>query len=101
MKNEIKALAGAGVLTLAFAGGVALAPAVVSAVAAQSGPQTGQTTDDRGPGQDGFSVAATYIGITVDQLRTEMGTTKSLADVAVAHGKTRDGLIAALVTAET
>lgn len=101
MKNEIKALAGAGVLTLAFAGGVALAPAVVSAVAAQTGPQTDQTTDNRGPGHDPFNVAAQYIGITVDQLRTEMGTTKSLADVAVAHGKTRDGLIAALVTAET
>src|SRR5262249_53103922 len=47
------------------------------------------------------TVAANYIGITVDQLRTEMGTTKSLADVAIAHGKTRDGLIAALVAAET
>src|SRR2546428_12965350 len=59
-------------------------------------------TSDNGPhGADLYSTAATYIGISVDQLRTEMGTTKSLADVAVAHGKTRDGLIAALVTAET
>ncbi len=48
---------------------------------------------------DYLSAAATYIGITVDQLRTELGTDKSLADVAIAHGKTRDGLIQALVTA--
>jgi hypothetical protein len=74
----------------------------VSSVAAQSGPQTEQpTAENRGPHQDPFSAAAQYIGITVDQLRTELGTTKSLADVAIAHGKTRDGLIAALVTAET
>jgi hypothetical protein len=100
---EIKALIGAGALSLAFIGGVALAPSIVSSVAAQTGPSTDQTSDQRGPGkgQDPFSVAAQYIGITVDQLRTEMGTTKSLADIAVAHGKTRDGLVAALVTAET
>jgi hypothetical protein len=101
MKNEIKALIGAGVLSLAFIGGVALAPSLVSSVAAQTGPSTDQTTDQHGPGHDPFTVAAQYIGITVDQLRTEMGTTKSLADVAIAHGKTRDGLIAALVAAET
>jgi len=34
------------------------------------------------------------------QLRTELGTDKSLADVAIAHGKTRDGLIAALTAAQ-
>src|SRR5216110_635634 len=47
-----------------------------------------------------FTAAATYIGITESQLRTELGTDKSLADVAIAHGKTRDGLIAALVAAQ-
>ena len=103
MKSEVKALIGAGALALAFVGGVAVAPSIVSSVAAQSAPQTDQTLDQRGPGkgQDPFSVAANYIGITVDQLRTEMGTAKSIADVAVAHGKTRDGLIQALVQAET
>jgi hypothetical protein len=98
---EIKALIGAGALSLAFLGGIALAPSLVSSAAAQAGPQTDQTTDNRGHGTDPFTVAAQYIGVTVDQLRTELGTTKSLADVAIAHGKTRDGLIAALVTAET
>jgi hypothetical protein len=40
-----------------------------------------------------------YIGITDQQLRTEMQPGKSLADVAVAHGKTCDGLKAALTAA--
>jgi hypothetical protein len=55
-----------------------------------------------GPGAKGsyFAAAATYIGINEAQLRTELGTDKSLADVAIAHGKTRDGLIAALVAAQ-
>ncbi len=101
MKNGIKALIGAAALALAFAGGVALAPAVVTAVAAQTAPQSDQTMGNRGgPGHDPFSVAAQYIGITVDQLRTEMGMDKSIADVAVAHGKTRDGLVRALTDAE-
>src|SRR5207247_5164616 len=47
-----------------------------------------------------FTAAATYIGISEAQLRTELGTDKSLADVAIAHGKTRDGLIAALTAAQ-
>src|SRR5439155_15187194 len=57
---------------------------------------------ENGPGDKGsvFTAAATYIGITEAQLRTELGTDKSLADVAVAHGKTRDGPIQALVAAQ-
>lgn len=42
------------------------------------------------------ATAATYIGITEAALRAELEAGKSLADVAVANGKTRDGLIAAL-----
>ncbi len=55
-----------------------------------------------GPGDKGslFTAAATYIGIPEAQLRTELGTDKSLADIAVAHGKTRDGLIQALTAAQ-
>jgi hypothetical protein len=48
-----------------------------------------------------LTTAATYIGITEAALRTELATGKSLADVAVAHGKTRDGVIAALTAAAT
>jgi hypothetical protein len=87
---------------LGLSGGVAMAsymPDVTSAVAAVvSGPST-NNANNGGAKTDYLSAAATYIGITADQLRTELGTDKSLADVAVAHGKTRDGLIQALVTA--
>ena len=43
--------------------------------------------------------AAGYIGITEAQLRTELESGKSLAQVAQAHGKSVDGLIGALVAA--
>jgi hypothetical protein len=54
-----------------------------------------------GPGRAGFGfgldlkIAATAIGIPVDQLRTELRG-RSLADVATAHGKTGQIVIAAL-----
>jgi hypothetical protein len=44
--------------------------------------------------------AGTYLGMTNDQLMTELKGGKSLADVAAATpGKSRDGLVAALTTA--
>jgi hypothetical protein len=48
----------------------------------------------------GLDGAAAYIGITDAQLRTELESGKTLAQVAKAHGKTADGLIAAMVAAE-
>ena len=54
-----------------------------------------------GGGKNWLSTAATYIGITEAALRTELASGKSLADVAVANGKTRDGVIAALTAAAT
>jgi hypothetical protein len=57
----------------------------------------------RGFGHFGFigrlDSAATYIGITEAQLRTELESGKSLAEIAKAHGKPVDGLIDALVAA--
>jgi len=57
----------------------------------------------RGLGHFGFigrlETAAGYIGITEAQLRTELESGKSLAQVAKAHGKSVDGLIDALVAA--
>jgi hypothetical protein len=57
--------------------------------------------DNRGGigGANVTAAAATYIGITEAALRTELQAGKSLAEVAIANGKTRDGLIAALTTA--
>jgi hypothetical protein len=48
---------------------------------------------------DLIGAAATYIGITADELRQELGAGKTLAQVATEHGKTRDGLVAALTDA--
>lgn len=44
-----------------------------------------------------LDAAASYLGLTEDQLRTELENGKSLAQVAKDHGKSVDGLIAALV----
>jgi hypothetical protein len=101
-----KALLIAAVIGLGLSGGFAAAaflpggsaPAAISQVWGQT---LGQMFAN-GVGNKGsyFTAAATYIGISEAQLRTELGTDKSLADVAVAHGKTREGLIAALTAAQ-
>ena len=101
-----KALLVAAVVGLGLSGGLAAAaflpggsaPAAVSQVWDQTvGQMLGNGLGNKG---SYFSAAAAYIGISEAQLRTELGTDKSLADVAVAHGKTRDGLIAALMAAQ-
>lgn len=58
---------------------------------------------EHGPfgGANLLSTAATYIGISEADLRTALQSGKSLAQVAVDNGKTRDGLIAALTQAAT
>jgi hypothetical protein len=101
-----KALLVAAVIGLGLSGGFAAAaflpggsaPAAISQVWDQTvGQMFGNGLGNKG---SYFTAAATYLGITEAQLRTELGTDKSLADVAVAHGKTRDGLIAALTAAQ-
>ncbi len=106
MKHLDKALLGAGAALL-LSGGVAaaaLGPTNVGSAVLSSLPG-GITLNvaQHGPfgGPNVFATAATYIGISEADLRTELASGKSLADVAVAHGKTRDGLIAALVQAST
>jgi len=47
----------------------------------------------------GLDAAAGYLGLTETQLRTQLESGKSLADVAKAQGKTVDGLVQALVGA--
>jgi hypothetical protein len=42
-------------------------------------------------------VVAKYVGITPQELRTELRSGKSLAQIATAHGKTVDGLVAAML----
>lgn len=84
IKNALKGLVGDGTLTQAQADKVA-------------------TTLDkalpagRGPGRMGrhglLEDASAVLGMTVDQLRAAMGTTKSLADVAATKGVSRSALI--------
>jgi hypothetical protein len=113
MKNVERALIATGV-ALVISGGAASAailatsgiaaaaqPSGATQLAAQIGTNPG-TLADNGPkgGADLMAAAAAYIGITAADLKTQLATGKSLADIAVANGKTRDGLIAALVAAE-
>jgi hypothetical protein len=101
-----KALLIAAVIGLGLSGGFAAAAFLpggsAPAAIAQVWDQTVGPLFANGLGAKGsyFTAAAAYIGISEAQLRTELGTDKSLADVAIAHGKTRDGLIAALVAAD-
>jgi hypothetical protein len=100
--NPAKTLLTAGMIALGLSGGVAMASYVPDVGNVLAAVMTGQSTNAQngaGAHTDYMSAAATYIGITTAELRTELGTDKSLADVAVAHGKTRDGLIQALVAA--
>jgi hypothetical protein len=46
-----------------------------------------------------LDAAASYLGLTEDQLRTQLQSGKTLADVAKAQGKSVDGLVDALVAA--
>ncbi|HTH70268.1 MAG TPA: hypothetical protein VL493_03250 [Candidatus Saccharimonadales bacterium] len=113
VKNVERALIATGV-ALVFSGGIASAailwtsataaaatPGIGTQLAAQLGTGTGTLADNglRG-GADLITAAATYIGITAADLKTQLAAGKSLADIAVANGKTRDGLIAALTAAE-
>jgi hypothetical protein len=103
--DPAKALLVAAVVGLGLSGGLAAAAFLpggsAPAAVTQAWDQTvGQLFGNFGTKGSYFTAAATYIGITEAQLRTELGTDKSLADVAVAHGKTRDGLIAALTAAQ-
>jgi len=101
-----KALLVAAVVGLGLSGGFAAAAFLpggsAPAAIAQVWDQTVGQVFANGLGAKGsfLTAAAAYIGISEAQLRTELGTDKSLADVAVAHGKTRDGLIQALMAAE-
>jgi hypothetical protein len=106
MKHLDKALIGSGVV-LVLSGGIAaaaLGPSNVGSAVMASLP--GDITlavqnNSIVGGRSWLTTAATYIGITEAALRTELASGKSLADVAVANGKTRDGVIAALAAAAT
>jgi hypothetical protein len=71
--------------------------AVVSALEAAE-PAGGHRGGPRGGGAD-LSVAATTIGVTVDELRTALQSGQSIADVATAKGVAPQAVIDAMVAA--
>jgi len=99
MKYIDKMLIASGV-ALVLTGGVAAAALTPSGADAVIAQLPGDVAIFAANGPFGspniLATAATYIGIAEADLRTELQTGKTLAQVAVAHGKTRDGLIAAL-----
>lgn len=113
MKNVERALVATGV-ALVLSGGIAsaailsnsaaagvLAPDAGTRLTALIGGAATGLADHGGRGRaDLIAVAATYIGIPVADVRTQLAAGKSLSDIALANGKTRDGLIGALVAAE-
>lgn len=65
------------------------------------GPGGPRMEGNRGPGANMNAVAAAAIGIDVATLQSELRAGKSLAEIAAAHGKTREALKAALGTAQS
>ena len=63
-------------------------------------PRFGPGDHGFGPGGRHMPAAASYLGLTLDQLRTQLQSGKTLAQVAKAQNKSVDGLIAALVADE-
>lgn len=107
MKHLDKALIASGAALL-LSGGIAaaaLGPTNVGSAVMASLPGdvtlAVQGNSALAGGRNAIATAATYIGITEAALRTELAGGKSLAEVAVANGKTRDGVIAALTAAAT
>ncbi len=113
MKNVERGLIAAGV-ALVLSGGIASAALLSNAASADAAQPWADTQlaaligggtpglgDNGGRGgADLLTAAATYIGIPVADIRTQLAAGKSLTEVATANGKTRDGLVAALVAAE-
>lgn len=108
-KHVVTGLAAAGLLAGALtAGGVALAstgPAPASVASASATPSYGPGTGNCGGVWSGqqpvMQAAADYLGLSLTQLRTQLHSGKSLADIARAQGKPVSGLKDAILAAVT
>src|SRR6266516_5492716 len=102
-------LAIAAVMALALAGGGAAFAVTKSHTKNQSKSTTTQKQScDRdafrgrqGPGLGFSDAAATYLGLTTDQLWTRLRSGQSLADIAKAQGKSVGGLKGAIISGAT
>jgi hypothetical protein len=107
MVDQIEAQVTAGTLTKAQATAIEARLAKPDApLFALGGGPGGRDGHGHGHGHGGpgggpvsFDAAATYIGISATDLRTQLAAGKTLAAIATANGKTVDGLKAALTTA--
>lgn len=59
----------------------------------------GRDAKDRRPGRELLAAAAAFLGLDAGELRAELKSDKTLAEIAEARGKSRQELIDALVTA--
>jgi hypothetical protein len=73
-------------------------PEVVRSIAL-GGPADCKGLPPKAPFADPLQTAATYLGLSLDQLLQELQSGKSLAEVAAEHGKTADGLKQAILDA--
>ena len=102
MVDQIEAQVTAGTLSKAEATAIEARLATSNApLFALGGGHGGPGHGGHGPGGGpiSFDAAATYIGISASDLRTQLAAGKSLGAIATANGKTVDGLKAALTTA--
>jgi polyhydroxyalkanoate synthesis regulator phasin len=97
LENRVDAAVADGRLTKEQ--GDALKQRIESGQAPLFGLGGGPGGHDRGGHLGDLDAAASYLGLTEDQLRTQLQSGKTLADVAKAQGKSVDGLIDALVAA--
>ena len=97
LENRVDAAVADGRLTKEQ--GDALKQRIESGQAPLFGLGGGPGGHDRGGHLGDLDAAASYLGLTEDQLRTQLQSGKTLADVAKAQGKSVDGLIDALVDA--
>jgi polyhydroxyalkanoate synthesis regulator phasin len=97
LENRVDAAVADGRLTKEQ--GDALKQRIESGQAPLFGLGGGPGGHDRGGHLGDLDAAASYLGFTEDQLRTQLQSGKTLADVAKAQGKSVDGLIDALVAA--
>lgn len=111
-RHMVTGIAAAGLMTGGLvAGGAALAsagPTPAAAAAAAATPSYGPGSGHCGAGsgmqagqQPVMQAAAGYLGLSLDQLRTQMHAGKSMADLARAQGKPVSGLKNAMLAAMT
>lgn len=102
-KRQVMVIAATSTLGVALLGGAALATitsptGAANAYAALPAPLQ-VAASHLGFGGGILDAALEYIGITREQYQTEAEAGKTLTEIAVEHGKTREGLVAAMVAA--